>query len=483
MSRHTTELDRAAVIEFAPDAVLAVDEAAEIVFANARTVELFGYTELEMLGQPLDLLLPDSGGDWLTRGDLKLQNLDRRHGREPHAEGRRRDGTEFRCEIAISAMNVEGGRLAIASIRDVTERDAAGIELDFVVRKLRAAAEVAVAIGTATDVGGVLGLIVYRGRQLVGARMLMVILEEGGELTIAALAGERGEQMRGRKFRDMDEIHEELGLGVGDEWLGVPLKYRNHPLGTVLVVGHGSGAAAFSEHDYLMLVAFAASVAVAVATAQSVEGERGRWARALHDETLQGLASVKIALDSALHQATPEEMRVRVEGVAEQVTEQIRLLRALVTELRPPALDTLGLEAALQGLADRSEQMDGLTVGRSFSLEGCGALNSEIETTIYRLVQEGLNNVAKHAGDTAAELTVSHSTNAVRIRIRDRGVGFDPELSAEGYGLCGMREQAELVGGSIEVDSQLGRGTEIRVEIPTGSAPLSYGAAMPLALA
>lgn len=486
MSAVATAIDRSDLVECAPDALIAVDETAAIVLANSRATELFGYPEREIVGRPVSLLMPDCDGDWLTDGALKDASVEGNSGREPQLLGRKRDGSEFRCEIALSAIETDTGSVAMAAIRDVTERDQAGHRLRLAMQRLRATTDVAVAVGAETDLGRVLELIVERGRDLVDARTLMVLLEDGDGFVVSAIAGELGEEIRGQRFENAEELlRVGFKLESSDTTLSVSLNFRGLLLGKVLAIEHLSTGAPFTFDDRRMLEAFAASAATAVATAKSVESdrlrdsvtaaerERGRWARALHDETLQGLAGLRIALVAALRSDSPETMRARVGWAVKQVSSEVSTLRALITELRPAALDELGLEAALHALVSRSEKIDRLKVERSIAPPRREELSPDIETTIYRLAQEALNNVAKHAQTTAVELTVEGSTRAVTLRVRDEGVGFDPRIADQGFGLRGMRERAGLVGASIEIDSAPARGTEIRVEIPIGRAAMT----------
>lgn len=483
MNAAAVAIDRSDLFEFAPDALIAVDETAAIVLANSRAAELFGYSEREVVGRPVSLLMPDCDGDWLTEGALKYANVDGSNGREPQLLGRKQDGSEFRCEVALSAIETGTGRLAMAAIRDVTERDHAGQRLRLAMQRLKATTDVAVAVGAETDLDRVLELIVERGRDLVEARTMMVLLEDGDGLVVSAIAGELGEEMRGHRFESAGELLRlAFKLESSDTTLSVSLNFRGRRLGTMLAIEHLSTGARFSGDDRRMLKAFAASAATAVATAKSVESdrlrnsvaaaerERGHWARALHDETLQGLAGLRIALVSALRSDSPETMRARVGWAVKQVSSEVSTLRALITELRPAALDELGLEAALHALVSRSENIDHLQVERSIAPPRREYLSPDIETTIYRLAQEALNNVAKHAQTATVQLTVKGSTRTVRLQVCDEGVGFDPRIADEGFGLRGMRERAGLVGASIEIDSAPGRGTKIRAEIPIGPA-------------
>jgi signal transduction histidine kinase len=210
-----------------------------------------------------------------------------------------------------------------------------------------------------------------------------------------------------------------------------------------------------------------AATEVAIAAA---EQERTRWARELHDETLQALAVLRMRLASALREESPEVLRTAAQAAVEEIDEEIVKLRRLITELRPASLDAIGLEAALLALAEQHQEASGIAVAcrcdlpRNAEAEPAAVL----ETAVYRLVQEGLNNVSKHSMAGKAELIVRARDGEIVVEVSDDGIGFEPSRVDEGFGLVGMRERAALLGGSFEVDSAKGSGTRLRAKLPLG---------------
>ena len=203
-------------------------------------------------------------------------------------------------------------------------------------------------------------------------------------------------------------------------------------------------------------------------TIDSAEQQRSRWARELHDETLQGLAVLRMRLASALREESPAELHRTGQAAVEQIDEEIVKLRRLITELRPASLDTIGLEAALEALAEQHRQASGIEIDCDLALprEKDERPTPVLETAVYRLVQEALNNVSKHSMAGHAELDVRARRGAIEVELSDDGVGFDPSLVREGFGLVGMRERAALLGGTLEIDSTNGAGTHLRASIP-----------------
>jgi signal transduction histidine kinase len=208
-----------------------------------------------------------------------------------------------------------------------------------------------------------------------------------------------------------------------------------------------------------------AATEVAIAAA---EQERSRWARELHDETLQALAVVRMRLASALREASPEALRKASQTAVEQIDEEIVKLRRLITELRPASLDAIGLEAALEALAEQHQEVSGIQVACRFEVPPDEVRQPApvLETTVYRLAQEGLNNVSKHSSARNAELNVLLTREAIAIEVADDGDGFEPSRVSEGFGLVGMRERAALFGGTLDVVSAPGSGTRLRAELP-----------------
>jgi signal transduction histidine kinase len=217
---------------------------------------------------------------------------------------------------------------------------------------------------------------------------------------------------------------------------------------------------------------------------QATEDERTRIAHDLHDGPVQQLAVLNYDVYRARKRLTELQGRadagelVRdlqatdevLEGVEQGLGEETRVLRHLMSALRPPVLDNRGFGEALSEHAQRFEQETGVVVNIGLGLEE--RLSPELETILYRIMQESLTNVAKHAQARHVSVTVDQLDDGmVRMRVRDDGVGFDASSAAqllrEGhFGLAGMRERAGLVGGSLEVGSMPGHGTTIEVRLP-----------------
>ena len=200
---------------------------------------------------------------------------------------------------------------------------------------------------------------------------------------------------------------------------------------------------------------------------QTLEDEAKRIAHALHDEAGQLLASVHIAVDVAAREL-PARARVRLERVKELLNQVEEQLRRLSHELRPTILDNLGLGPALEFLAQGVSRRTGLSITVEGRTEG--RLTSSVETALYRLVQEALNNVTRHAQAKCVTVRLERDAGVIRCTIGDDGVGFDvtsllARKGEQGLGLIGMRERVNSVGGTLQIISAPGGGTTIAVEI------------------
>jgi signal transduction histidine kinase len=205
------------------------------------------------------------------------------------------------------------------------------------------------------------------------------------------------------------------------------------------------------------------------------EVERARWARELHDDTLQELAAAKMLLAVALGGNELEantEREGMLEHAAALIDSTMHALRHMITDLRPAQLDELGLAAALEALAERTRVLAGLDVDVKVDLAGAAQqaerLPDDVETVVYRLAQEALTNALKHAQATHVAVDVHELDDTVELAVRDDGIGFDASERSEGFGLLGMRERVALAGGALTIQTEAGQGTVVVASIPSG---------------
>jgi signal transduction histidine kinase len=416
-------------------------------------------------------------------------------------------GAEFTDEDEHSIVILaDWAAIAIENASLYESAEKRRIVLEGTVRGLEVTTAIARAVGGETDLERVLELIAKRARALVNARSLWILLVEGSEFLVAAAAGELGEQRQGQRWpldgsvvsevlksgdpervADVSERGLTLPAALGVEArsaLMVPLVFRDRPLGVLMAFDRTEDGPEFAQEDEELMTSFAASAAIATHTARSVEEEhlaraldgaeqeRGRWARELHDETLQGLAAVRMLVGGALRVTDPDRREQTLREVHQEVGSEIEKLRHLITELRPAELDELGVEAAIETLASRTTHLHDLRIEKELDLaweagRNPGRLSPQIENTLYRLVQESLTNIVKHAGATYARIRLVETDGEVRLEVTDDGRGFDAgSARAGGFGLIGMRERASAVGGSLEIRSGPETGTRLAARVP-----------------
>jgi signal transduction histidine kinase len=361
-----------------------------------------------------------------------------------------------------------------------------------------------------------LRLMADRGLALLDASTLLMVIEERRELRVAASSGAGSVRLRilpvdgsalGALFLAGKPVALDRPRGQEAAWLlELGLEARAALVEPLSMDGHGGGLvialrsdAGFRDPDRRALQAFAASVAQRLAAERSVEierlrygmeareRERTRWAREIHDETVQGLGALRLKLANARDQHEERSLDEAVDAVLEGLGQEIDGLRHLITELRPAALDDLGLLPALEALARRAQAIDGLEVRTEIDLDAeCQRLDAELESTIYRVVQEALTNVSRHAQATRAVVSVAASPDgsAVRVSVTDDGRGLPAggvpagprgDGLQGGFGLSGMRERAELVGGELELAAAPSGGTTMRLTVPLTNRPVGSG--------
>jgi signal transduction histidine kinase len=364
-------------------------------------------------------------------------------------------------------------------------------------RQLESLNEIGNALASELELEPLLGLVARRLRELVDARLVLIALPEAGALRVAAAEGERafgiaGMELaldgskagrvleRGRSERidsvlDDPEIDQQATRRLGvHSALYVPLIARGQAIGVVIAHDKVGATPAFSEDDLRLAESLGARAAVAVDLSERVsrdavrrvveaqELERTRLARELHDETGQALASILLSL-KPLEQSADAEA---VAAVRALVVSTLQDVRRLAVELRPSALDDFGLVPAVERLADTFREQSGLSVDLAAHL-GDERLSREAETTLYRVIQEALTNVTKHADASRVSILLQRKDRAVLAVVEDDGAGFEPaETRADALGLAGMRERVLLVGGRLLVESSPGGGTTLVAEVP-----------------
>ncbi len=287
-------------------------------------------------------------------------------------------------------------------------------------------------------------------------------------------------------------------------FLGVPIVLRGRNLGNLYLTDK-EGDTAFTGDDEQVLMQLAAHAAIAIENARlygrtseslerrvaelheanaqlaylsslaisAQEEERRRLARELHDDTAQELASLLVRLRVLERTTDPHELRARLHEFRELIARALDGVRRMAMDLRPSALDDLGLVPALEAHARAMTDRWGVRV--RLSATGIETrLPADVELVTYRIVQEALSNIFKHAQATEVSVALAAGAGELHVQVRDNGHGFDVEQTLasreRGLGLFGMQERASLVGGRVDVTSTPGSGTEVHATIPIRGA-------------
>jgi signal transduction histidine kinase len=367
--------------------------------------------------------------------------------------------------------------------------------------QLEALNEVGTALASEIELARLLELIARRLRALIGARLVTIALPagdgtlrveaadcDGGAGEIVGVQLERAGSKSGRVLErrraervdsllDDPEVDQEAARRLGARsGLYVPLVAGGRPIGVIVAHDRDGADPRFTDADLRLAETFAPRAAVAVDLSARVAGdalrrvveaqelERRRLARELHDQTGQELTSVLLGLKAVEEAKTDEQRAVALAAVREQVVETLHDVRRLAVELRPKALDDFGLVAALEHLRDTFSEQTGMRVDLEANVGD--RLPSDVETALYRIVQEALTNIVKHAQASTVSIVLARSSRAITAVIEDNGRGFTAGDGGDGMGLLGMDERLALLGGKLKVESSPGAGATIVAEVP-----------------
>jgi two-component system, NarL family, sensor histidine kinase DevS len=368
-------------------------------------------------------------------------------------------------------------------------------------QQLESLNEVGAALVGQLELDPLLDLVATRLRELIGARLVAIALPAGDGLRVAAADGEGSDALATVSFLERDsktgrvlqrgsservdslledpEVDQDVARRLGAmTGMYVPLIVRGRAIGVLVAHDKIGPDPRFSSADLRLAEQFAVRASIAVDLSQRtardavrriVEGqelERRRLARELHDETGQALTSILLGLRAVEESGTSDEMRAAASDLRELVVATLQDVRRLAVQLRPKALDDFGLAPALERLVQTFSEATSIRVELEAQL-GPDRLPSEVETTLYRIVQEALTNIIKHSEASSVSLLLVRRESSVTAVIEDDGRGFDPAATREGgLGLDGMRERAELHDGRLTIESRPDSGTTLAVEVP-----------------
>jgi PAS domain S-box-containing protein len=490
------------IFDAASDGLVIYDIGKDLVVeANPAACEMHGYSRREFIGlSPKTFMHPES----LVLFKEHAASVEPRDKFVAVVVHIRRDGSSFHVEVRRSAINYQGRQCLLSVIRDVSQRiqteKILGEQIEARTREQAALLTISHTLASTMELQP--GLILDQLRQIIeydhaglfaledstlvtlamrGTPQLElsepVRIHMQGPETLAALfnkhrpiriADLRSGNPQAQFLRSLLEDGAAVLLEGMQSWMWVPLAVKSRIIGG-LGVAHGKRNH-FTSHNADLALSVANQAALTMINAElyghaqtlAVLEERQRLARNLHDAVNQSLFSAGLIAevlprlwerDQALARQSLEDLRRLTHGAMAE-------MRALLAELRPSTLTDADLGDLLRLLGNA---FTGRTnIPATVTIMGEGLLPAEAQVAVYRICQEALNNVAKHAGASKLEIDLKHMKNAIELHIRDDGRGFDPDKTASGhYGLGMMRERAEAVGARLTISSKPGHGTKL----------------------
>jgi hypothetical protein len=474
---HDVQARVGGVIESAMDAIITVDRAQRIVLFNDAAERVFRWPRQAVLGQPLDRLLPARFHEAHRRHIEQFGKTGvtaRRMGAKTVLTGVRANAEEFPVEASISQFGEGADKLYTVILRDISERVRAEEQLAHSEARLRgildsamdaiitvderqhvvlfnAAAEAVFGCPREEAIGAPLawfiperfrtdhvehirrfGTTATGSRRMAGQRIVTGLRRNGEEFPIDASISQITEH--GQKFYTviLRDVTERVRAEQALRWTKEELRE------------------------------------FAAAANQLREQDQRRVARELHDELAQALTGLKMDVAWIKDQlAAPPAIGAKLESMEQLLDTTVAATRRISADLRPLMLDDLGLVPAAEWLVQNFTERTGIRCQLAIA-EGDHDLGDPHATTAFRILQESLTNVAKHAQAQNVEVRLAQKNGEIVINVRDDGVGFAPQdpRKPNSYGLIGMRERAYLVGGQLRIDSTPGRGTSIEVRLP-----------------
>jgi PAS domain S-box-containing protein len=508
------------VVETASDAIISTDSRGNIVSWNRAAGTIFGYTTDEIVGRPLTCIVSGQFRQVYQDGLQKALEMSQTGASEAiETMGLRKDGSKFPAALSLAAWQAKGDVFFTSIIRDITTQVRTQQEITQRNQELVVLNEISQAITASLDLQETLTLITDHTTQLLNVAATSVFLCDedhkvlrfvaGSSTDAAFVVGKELPMGRGiagwvaqhgepvlvtdtsqdpRWFKDFDQESRFVAHSI----LCVPLQIMGQVIGVLQAINKRKGD--FDLVDLRFLSALAAPAATAIEHARLFkqvqaaheqlqalshrlvevqETERRNISREIHDESGQILSALLLGLSLLEREAAqPEAVVARVDELAGMVEEMLANLHRLAVNLRPASLDHLGLKVALEQYLETFRETFGRQHGINVQLEVLGLgderLPPPVETAFYRIVQEALTNVVRHAQATRVDVLLERRGDQVLTRIKDDGVGFDPQAVLESgrLGLFGMRERAEMLNGTLTVESVIGAGTTVLAQVP-----------------
>lgn len=501
------------LVQGAPVAIVAVDQVGQILYANGKLAEMFGYEVAELVDQPLEMLLPER-----YRDDHRIYRA--YYGENPHVRpmgsgldlaGRHKDGSEFPIEVGLSFVRNEDSLVVLAALTDITRRKQTEELLEARVqertRELERRREVAdslreilTLLNSNQSLQEILDTIVVQASRLLGADASAILqLSEddnlfriqastglGSDVLASVTASSRGQSAARATVaaatvaRRQGWETENTASGIYCAQLAVPLKVKEESFGSLVL--YYLHPRRFAAEEIELAVMYGDQAALAIENARlrlqvertAVTAERNRIARDLHDSVTQTLFSASLIAEvlPRLVERNPGESVRRLEELRQLTRGALAEMRTLLLELRPATLTEVGMEELLRQLSEATRGRARVPV--TLEIDGVDALPPDalppdVKIAFYYVAQEALNNVVKHARAQQIDLFFGVEADRATLIVRDDGQGFDSSLvTPEHLGLQIMRERTESIGATLEIQSRPGAGTQVRIQWANG---------------
>lgn len=470
-----------AIASASREAIVIVDGKQHIAAVNEAATQMFGYTQADLLGQPLARLIPEEqrvAHHQHVQAFNASGQAERRALSHASIRGLRADGRVFPAEISVSHVDllVDGQPRAfhVAMLRDLSVESDLRAEVAMLTTRLRTVLDLTPVPIWIVDDGHVLFANratndlfgVPEGEHLTG-RSIHTLLRVDGPATLQAHL-DRALAQTTRSDVASGSVLRPDGKMRQVEIATTALPDHGHTVVQMVIIDVTENRAQALEqtrhrHELRRL---AASVT------EAREEERRRIARELHDELGQRLTALKMEISSLRNLELCRSEGNRIDGMLEMVDSSVAALRRLAADLRPLMLDDLGLNSAIESLArDAANRMD-MEVTVHLGADD-PPLAPGADIALYRMVQEALTNVGRHAGATDVRIELRKHGGELVLTVQDNGKGFpERSMAREGrYGLLGMRERALMLGGRLEIDNPPGGGGRIVVHLPLVPKP------------
>ena len=477
-ARRTANEQLLGIIQSAMDAIITVDAGQRIVVFNEAAEKIFRCRAQDAIGTLLERFIPPrfhaAHREHVARfGETRVTA--RAMGARLDLFGLRADGEEFPIDASISQVTVDGEKFYTVILRDVSERRRIEAKIQEERDTAQQYLDVAGVMLVALDTTGRVTLINRKGRAMLGYREEEEIV---GQSWFERFVPERQREETRKVFDELmagettsRAVHENpVVTRDGAERL---IEWRNQVLtdrsgAAIGTLSSGEDITERREAEEALERSYRELRELSRVMNEVREAERTRVARELHDELAQWLTALKmdIAWLSARLPAGDRGVLDRTERMKKVVDTTVASVRRIAADLRPVMLDDLGLVPSIEHLLQAVAERANLAVTLDVPADGFD-FRDPLATSVYRMVQEALTNVARHAGATAVSVTLEREGSTLLVRVTDNGVGLRPPTGhRKSYGLLGIRERAQTLGGEARIYSPPEGGTVVEIRIP-----------------